>query len=36
MILPQHGFRVSMSGKGYRYDNAAVETSFKTTKAELI
>ncbi|MEO9824529.1 MAG: IS3 family transposase [Paracoccaceae bacterium] len=34
--LRQHGFRVSMSGKGNCYDNAAVETFFKTIKAELI
>jgi transposase InsO family protein len=30
------GFKVSMSGKGNCYDNAAVETFFKTLKAELI
>ena len=35
-ILREHGFRVSMSGKGNCYDNAAVETFFKTIKAELI
>lgn len=35
-ILRQHGFMVSMSGKGNCYDNAAVETFFKTIKAELI
>jgi transposase InsO family protein len=35
-ILRQHGFEVSMSGKGNCYDNAAVETFFKTIKAELI
>ena len=35
-ILRQHGFKVSMSGKGNRYDNAAVETFFKTIKAELV
>jgi len=34
--LRQHGFKVSMSGKGNCYDNAAVETFFKTVKAELI
>jgi len=34
--LRQHGFKVSMSGKGNCYDNAAVETFFKTIKAELI
>jgi len=35
-VLRQHGFNVSMSGKGNCYDNAAVETFFKTIKAELI
>jgi putative transposase len=35
-ILRQHGFSVSMSGKGNCYDNTAVETFFKTIKAELI
>ncbi|MEP3330168.1 IS3 family transposase [Sedimentitalea sp.] len=35
-LLRQHGFKVSMSGKGNCYDNAAVETFFKTVKAELI
>ncbi|MCK4712577.1 MAG: IS3 family transposase [Marinosulfonomonas sp.] len=35
-ILRQHGFKASMSGKGNCYDNAAVETFFKTIKAELI
>ena len=35
-ILRQHGFKVSMSGKGNCYDNAAVETFFKNIKAELI
>lgn len=47
-ILRQHGFKVSplmhvnmhcrqwMSGKGNCYDNAAVESFFKTIKAELI
>ena len=35
-ILRQHGFKVSMSGKGNCYDKAAVETFFKTIKAELI
>ena len=33
-ILREHGFKASMSGKGY--DNAAVEIFFKTIKAELI
>ena len=35
-ILRKHGFRVSMSGKGNCYDNAVMETFFKTIKAELI
>jgi len=35
-ILRQHGFKASMSGKGNCYDNAAMETFFKTIKAELI
>lgn len=35
-LLRQHGFEVSMSGTGNCYDNAAVETFFKTIKAELI
>ena len=35
-ILREHGFQVSMSGKGNCYDNAAVEAFFKTIKAELI
>lgn len=34
--LRQLGFRTSMSGKGNCYDNAVVETFFKTLKAELI
>jgi hypothetical protein len=29
-ILRQYGFKASMSGKGNCYDNAAVETFFKT------
>ncbi len=33
---PGPSFKVSMSGKGNCYDNAAVETFFKTIKAELI
>jgi putative transposase len=33
-ILREHGFKVSMGGKGNCYDNAAVETFFKTIKAE--
>lgn len=35
-LLRQHGFKVSMSGKGNCYDNAVVETFFKTVKAELL
>jgi putative transposase len=31
-----HGFVASMSGRGNCYDNAAVETVFKTIKSELI
>ena len=34
--LGELGFKVSMSGKGNCYDNAVVETFFKTLKAELI
>lgn len=34
--LRQHNIEPSMSGKGNCYDNAAVETFFKTIKAELI
>ena len=34
--LKKHGFKISMSGKGNCYDNAVVETFFKTLKAELI
>jgi len=34
--MRQLGFKVSMSGKGNCYDNAVVETFFKTLKAELI
>lgn len=35
-ILRRHGFDVSMSGTGNCYDCAAVETFFKTNKAELL
>ncbi len=35
-ILRQHGFSLSTRGKGNCCDNAAVETSFKPIKAELI
>ena len=34
--LGELGFLVSMSGKGNCYDNAVVETVFKTIKSELI
>ena len=34
--LRQHGFKISMSGKGNSYDNAVVETFFKTIKAKRI
>src|SRR3546814_7009698 len=34
--LQAHGLRPSMSGKGNCYDNSAVETFFKSLKAELI
>ncbi|MCA3389218.1 MAG: IS3 family transposase [Roseomonas sp.] len=35
-ILRDHGLQSSMSGKGNCYDNAVVETFFKTMKAELV
>jgi transposase InsO family protein len=35
-MLDGHGFIASMSGKGNCYDNAMVETVFKTIKSELI
>lgn len=35
-LLRKHGFKVSMSGKGNCYDNSAVESFFKSLKAELI
>jgi transposase InsO family protein len=35
-LLREHGLKASMSGKGNCYDNAAMETFFKTIKAELI
>lgn len=35
-LLRKYGFKASMSGKGNCYDNAAVETFFKSLKAELI
>jgi transposase InsO family protein len=36
IILRQHGFKASMSGKGNCYANVVIETFFKTIKAELI
>lgn len=35
-VLIKHGLLISMSGKGNCYDNAVVETFFKTIKSELI
>jgi putative transposase len=35
-IVSSHGFVASMSGRGNCYDNAMVETVFKTIKSELI
>ena len=35
-VLRKHGLLISMSGKGNCYDNAVVETFFKTIKSELI
>jgi putative transposase len=35
-LLQSHSLTASMSGKGNCYDNAMVETVFKTTKSELI
>jgi putative transposase len=35
-LLREHGFVASMSGRGNCYDNAMVETVFKTLKSELI
>ena len=34
--LRRHGIRASMSGKGNCYDNAPVESFFKTLKAEMV
>lgn len=34
--LKKHGIRISMFGKGNCYDNAVVETFFKTLKSELV
>ena len=35
-MLRDNGFIASMSGRGNCYDNAMVETVFKTIKSELI
>ena len=35
-MLRKQGLLISMSGKGNCYDNAVVETFFKTIKSELI
>jgi putative transposase len=35
-LLKAHGAQISMSGKGNCYDNAMVETFFKTVKSELV
>ena len=35
-LLRKHGFKVSKSGKGNCYDNSAVESFFKSLKAELV
>lgn len=35
-LLRKHGFKASMSGKGNCYDNSAVESFFKSLKAELV
>ena len=35
-VLREYGLKPSMSGKGNFYDNAAVETFYKTIKAEMI
>ena len=35
-LVKSHGFIASMSGRGNCYDNAMVETVFKTIKSELI
>ena len=34
--LRRHGILISMSGSGNCYDNAMVETFFKTLKSELV
>ena len=35
-LLKQHGFRISMSRKGNPYDNATMESFFKTLKSEEV
>lgn len=35
-LLRKHGLTPSMSGKGNCYDNSAVESFFKSLKAELV
>ena len=35
-VLRKHGLAASMSGKGNCYDNAAVESFFKSLKAEMV
>jgi len=35
-MLTEKGFLISMSGKGNCYDNAMVETVFKTLKSDLV
>jgi len=35
-LMRNHGFKVSMSGKGNCYDNSAVESFFKSLKAEMV
>lgn len=35
-VLRKHGVKVSMSGKANCYDNSAVESFFKSLKAELV
>jgi len=34
--LKEHGFEISMSGKGNPYDNATMESFFKTLKHEEV
>jgi len=36
VVLKEHGILVSMSGKGNCFDNAVVETFFKTLKSEMV